>query len=75
MDSYQDDTNIQKWKPYKKEKGFGGGRIVLFWVYEMKNKIKKKIAAAGDRTRVTRVTGGNTYHYTTTTISCQFSFL
>ncbi len=24
-------------------------------------------AAAGDRTRVTRVTGGNTYHYTTTT--------
>ncbi len=27
----------------------------------------KSFAAAGDRTRVTRVTGGNTYHYTTTT--------
>ena len=27
----------------------------------------KKFAVAGDRTRVTRVTGGNTYHYTTTT--------
>ena len=27
----------------------------------------KTDAAAGDRTRVTRVTGGNTYHYTTTT--------
>jgi hypothetical protein len=26
-----------------------------------------KSAVAGDRTRVTRVTGGNTYHYTTTT--------
>ncbi|KAG7583655.1 Retrotransposon gag domain [Arabidopsis suecica] len=26
-------------------------------------------AVAGDRTRVTRVTGGNTYHYTTTTVS------
>ena len=30
--------------------------------------IKKIIAVAGDRTRVTRVTGGNTYHYTTTTL-------
>ena len=28
----------------------------------------KKYAVAGDRTRVTRVTGGNTYHYTTTTL-------
>ena len=28
----------------------------------------KKIAVAGDRTRVTRVTGGNTHHYTTTTL-------
>ena len=27
----------------------------------------KTFAVAGDRTRVTRVTGGNTYHYTTTT--------
>ena len=26
-----------------------------------------QLAVAGDRTRVTRVTGGNTYHYTTTT--------
>jgi hypothetical protein len=26
-------------------------------------------AVAGERTQVTRVTGGNTYHYTTTTIS------
>ena len=29
---------------------------------------KKFNAVAGDRTRVTRVTGGNTYHYTTTTL-------
>ena len=28
---------------------------------------QNKFAVAGDRTRVTRVTGGNTYHYTTTT--------
>ena len=28
----------------------------------------KKNAVAGDRTQVTRVTGGNTYHYTTTTL-------
>ncbi|WZY78782.1 hypothetical protein YC2023_025166 [Brassica napus] len=28
----------------------------------------KTNAVAGDRTRVTRVTGGNTYHYTTTTL-------
>ena len=28
---------------------------------------KFKVAVAGDRTRVTRVTGGNTHHYTTTT--------
>jgi hypothetical protein len=27
-----------------------------------------KNAVAGDRTRVTRVTGGNTHHYTTTTL-------
>ena len=31
------------------------------------NEEEKANAAAGDRTRVTRVTGGNTYHYTTTT--------
>ena len=30
-------------------------------------------AHAGDRTRVTRVTGGNTHHYTTTTSSCPAS--
>ncbi|WZY76990.1 hypothetical protein YC2023_023374 [Brassica napus] len=29
--------------------------------------LKNLNAVAGDRTRVTRVTGGNTYHYTTTT--------
>jgi hypothetical protein len=29
---------------------------------------KKGNAVAGDRTRVTRVTGGNTHHYTTTTL-------
>ncbi|CAN7133995.1 unnamed protein product, partial [Brassica rapa subsp. narinosa] len=29
-------------------------------------------AVAGDRTRVTRVTGGNTYHYTTTTLVAKF---
>ncbi|OMO91366.1 hypothetical protein CCACVL1_07133 [Corchorus capsularis] len=26
----------------------------------------QNFAVAGDRTRVTRVTGGNTHHYTTT---------
>ena len=31
------------------------------------DQIKQKFAVAGDRTRVTRVTGGNTHHYTTTT--------
>ena len=30
-----------------------------------------KNAAAGDRTRVTRVTGGNTHHYTTTTLDIE----
>ena len=30
-------------------------------------KNEKEIAVAGDRTRVARVTGVNTYHYTTTT--------
>ena len=29
---------------------------------------KNKNAVAGERTRVTRVTGGNTHHYTTTTL-------
>ena len=29
-------------------------------------KRKNNFAVAGDRTRVTRVTGGNTYHYTMT---------
>ncbi|CAN7052971.1 unnamed protein product [Brassica rapa subsp. trilocularis] len=32
-------------------------------------------AVAGDRTRVTRVTGGNTYHYTTTTWLLNVLFL
>ena len=32
------------------------------------SKDKNGNAVAGDRTRVTRVTGGNTYHYTTTTL-------
>ena len=31
---------------------------------------KMENAVAGDRTRVTRVTGGNTHHYTTTTCLC-----
>ena len=35
---------------------------------------KQKNAVAGDRTRVTRVTGGNTYHYTTTTYVCTLSY-
>jgi hypothetical protein len=38
---------------------------IIASLFEAKKKI---IAAAGDRTRVTRVTGGNTYHYTTTTL-------
>jgi hypothetical protein len=33
-----------------------------------KQKTELQNAVAGDRTRVTRVTGGNTYHYTTTTL-------
>ena len=38
----------------------------------LKKKESEKIfAVAGDRTRVTRVTGGNTYHYTTTTCRYQ----
>ena len=36
-------------------------------VKKKKMKSCKTFAVAGDRTRVTRVTGGNTYHYTTTT--------
>ena len=43
---------IQKEKKKKNKKGNGA---------------KIKSAVAGDRTRVTRVTGGNTHHYTTTT--------
>jgi hypothetical protein len=38
-------------------------------------KQKTKIAVAGDRTRVVRVTGGNTYHYTTTTLVNTLYFL
>lgn len=30
--------------------------------------LKNNNAVAGDRTRVVRVTGGNTHHYTTTTL-------
>ena len=37
---------------------------------EVKMREKKENAVAGDRTRVTRVTGGNTHHYTTTTCLC-----
>jgi hypothetical protein len=37
-------------------------------------KQKTKIAVAGDRTRVVRVTGGNTYHYTTTTLVFKFEY-
>ena len=37
-------------------------------------KQNENIAVAGDRTRVTRVTGGNTYHYTTTTYYLFFTF-
>ena len=48
--------------------------LVSLYTSKLKKKKKpifcKKViksAVAGDRTRVTRVTGGNTYHYTTTT--------
>lgn len=34
----------------------------------MRKELKNINAVAGDRTRVTRVTGGNTRHYTTTTL-------
>ena len=34
-------------------------------------KKQKQNAVAGDRTRVARVTGGNTHHYTTTTLLLQ----
>ena len=40
---------------------FGEGHLPLFGKNE-------KNAVAGDRTRVARVTGGNTHHYTTTTL-------
>lgn len=40
--------------------------------FEKKTQITKKYAVAGDRTRVVRVTGGNTYHYTTTTLLSSF---
>jgi hypothetical protein len=39
-----------------------------------KKKQIKKNAVAGDRTRVTRVTGGNTHHYTTTTLLLDLLF-
>jgi hypothetical protein len=39
-----------------------------------KKKHIKKNAVAGDRTRVTRVTGGNTHHYTTTTLLLDLLF-
>ncbi|CAN7034940.1 unnamed protein product, partial [Brassica rapa subsp. trilocularis] len=37
--------------------------------------VKKLIAVAGDRTRVTRVTGGITYHYTTTTLVANLNLI
>ena len=46
------------------------GQSVSYSVFGKKwthNQKYPKSAVAGDRTRVTRVTGGNTYHYTTTT--------
>ena len=39
----------------------------FFFFFWERKKGKNISAVAGDRTRVTRVTGGNTYHYTTTT--------
>ena len=42
---------------------------------EVKMREKKENAVAGDRTRVTRVTGGNTHHYTTTTCCYVLSLL
>ena len=42
------------------------GQVVQGEVDKMR--LKMIDAVAGDRTRVTRVTGGNTYHYTTTTL-------
>ena len=43
--------------------------LAMIYKARKNSKVDNKIviAVAGDRTRVTRVTGGNTYHYTTTT--------
>ncbi|CAL9778649.1 unnamed protein product, partial [Musa acuminata subsp. burmannicoides] len=44
-------------------------KVFDLWLNSMAEEAKHKNhhAVAGDRTRVTRVTGGNTHHYTTTT--------
>jgi hypothetical protein len=46
---------------------FFNSNLKNFFFFKKKKKKKRYNAVAGDRTRVTRVTGGNTYHYTTTT--------
>ena len=51
---------------------FPSSEIMCVCIIEKKEQKGEKIAVAGDRTRVTRVTGGNTYHYTTTTLIFTF---
>ena len=47
----------------------GPGPMRTFEAQIQESFVKRKgHAVAGDRTRVTRVTGGNTNHYTTTTL-------
>ena len=44
-------------------------KLILIFIFKKRAvKYEKTNAVAGDRTRVTRVTGGNTHHYTTTTL-------
>ena len=38
----------------------------MYYVYTMYTKKKKKDSVTGNRTPVSRVTGGDTYHYTIT---------
>ncbi|KRZ38017.1 hypothetical protein T4C_10579 [Trichinella pseudospiralis] len=52
-------------------------KIILTFIFitrELKPLITKGFSPAGNRTRVARVTGGNTHHYTTEDIKCASFF-
>lgn len=60
--------SLQLLKKKKKKKiEFRLDQRIYFHSKIIWKKKKHNFAVAGDRTRVVRVTGGNTYHYTTTT--------